>query len=322
MVPLSSVSARAEPRELIFAHLGVENSIYDISVNEYARRVNEKLAPNYKIVAAGNSRLGGDTTMLEKLKTGEVAFSLLGAALTSLSPKFGVFELPFLINDREQVRKISDALLEPVFQPEVQKSGYRILAIWEVGFRQFTNNVRPIKRPEDMKGLKIRIPYSPWREKLFRMLGAEPVQMEFGKLYEALHAGEVDGEENPVGQIITSKFHEVQRYISMADYLYTPVYLTVSEDQFSQLPPEVQKVLAEEAGEMRSWIFKSAIKMESDLMDEMGDKMRVDHIDLQAFRQASRPLYGEFARSVRGGVKLIETISTLTDVPSDIVGEQ
>ena len=319
---VANSSVRAETKELIFAHVGALDSIYDMSVNEYARRVNEKLASGYKVVAAGNSRFGGDAAMPEKLKTGEVAFGLLGTTLTSISPKFGIFELPFLIRDREQVRKISDALLEPVLQPEAQKSGFRILAIWEVGFRQITNNVRAIKRPEDLKGLKIRIPHSPWREKLFRTLGAEPVQMEYGKLHEALRIHEVEGQENPLGQITAGKLHEVQHFLSLCDYLYSPLYLIVSEEHFVRLPPAVQDALAKTANEMRSWIFQSAIRMESDLMDQIGDKMQVDYIDLEAFRRASRPIYGEFARSVRGGLKLIETVSTLTDVSTDIVDGQ
>lgn len=319
---LAVLPVRAETKELIFAHVGAPGSIYDVSANEFVQRVNKKLPPEYRVVAAGNSRYGGDGAMPAKLKSGEVAFSLLGTVLTSVSPKFGIFELPFLIRDRDQVRQISKALLEPVLQPEAKAAGFRLLAIWEGGFRQFTSNVRPIRKPEDLRGLKIRIPLSPWREKLFRALGAEPVQMEFGKVYEALRSGAIDGQENPLGQIGASKFQEVQRYLALCDYLYSPVYVVVSEEQFSKLPLPVQEIFARTASEMQSWIFAAAIRMESDLVDDIGEKITFTSVDLQAFRRASRPVYGEFARTVPGGARLIAIVGELTSTPSEITAGQ
>lgn len=303
---------RAETKELFLAHLGTPGSIYDISVNEFARRANAKLPADYRVVPAGNSRFGGDVAVLEKLKTGEVAFGLPSSAMSSISTKFNVFELPFLIRNREQVRKLGNTLLEPVFQPEAKKAGFRILALWENGFRQITNNKRPINRPEDMKGLRIRVPSTgSWRDKVFRALGADPVAVDFGNVYEGLRAGTIDGQENPLSLISATEFHKVQRYLSLSDHLYTPAYLIVSEQQFAKLPPGVQEILSQTAQDLRSWIFDRAIKLESDLVDQMGEHMQINQIDLHAFRRASRPIYGEFARTVPGGAKLIETINEL-----------
>jgi tripartite ATP-independent transporter DctP family solute receptor len=314
---LVTLPLRAETKELLLAHLGTPGSIYDLSVNEFARRVNAKLPPEYKVVPAGNSRLGRDSAVLEKLKTGEVAFGLPSSAMSSISPKFNVFELPFLIGNREQVRKLGDALLEPVFQPEAKKAGFRILAMWENGFRQITNNMRPIKRPEDLKGLKIRAPSTgSWRDKVFRALGAEPVAVDFGKVYEGLQAGTIEGQQNPLSLITATEFYKVQRYLSLSDHLYTPAYLIVSERHFTELPPQVQEVLSQTAQELQSWIFDSAIKLESDLVDQVGERMQINQIDLHAFRRASRPIYGEFARTVPGGARLIETINELAEMTS------
>lgn len=311
---LATSPLRAETKELVLAHLGAPGSIYDISVNEFARRANAKLPADYRVVPAGNSRFGGDVAVLEKLKTGEVTFGLPSSAMSSISKKFNVFELPFLIRNREQVRMLGDTLLEPVFQPEARKAGFRILALWENGFRQITNNTRPIHRPEDLKGLKIRVPSTgSWRDKGFRILGAEPVSVDFGNVYEGLRAGTIDGQENPLSLISASEFYKVQRYLSLSDHLYTPAYLVVSEEHFARMPPEVQEILSQTAQNLRSWIFDRAIRLESELVDQLGEHIQINQIDLRAFRRASRPIYGEFARTVPGGAKLIDTINELAE---------
>lgn len=307
--------AVAQAVELYFAHLGTPGSLYDLSVNEFARRANAKLPAGYTVVPAGNSRFGYDDAVLQKLKTGEVAFGLPGTMVSGhISRKFGVFELPFLIRTRDQVRKISDALLEPYLQPEAKAKGYRILAIWENGFRQMTNSVRPIRRPADLRGLKMRVPPGPWWEKVFRTLGAEPVPLEFSKVYEALRTGAIDGQDMALALMYSSKFHDVQRYMSYSEHLFTPAYVVVSEEHFSKLPQPVQEVLTKTADEMRTWIFATAIRIESDLLDEVSDKLQTNQIDVKAFREVSRPLYGEFARTVPGGAKLISIVGALAEV--------
>lgn len=306
-------AASAEPKILYFAHMGGPGSLVDISVNEFARRVNEKLPSDYKVVPAGSSQMGNDTVVMDKLRSGEVAFGLPSGYMSAASPKFSVFELPFLIRSREQVRKLSDALLEPFLQPEAKKINLRILAVWENGFRQFTNNVRPIKRPADLKGVRIRRPPGDWWDKLFRTLGADPVPMDLKDVREALKVGKIDAQDTPLAQVYGSKIYEVQRYLTLTDHLYTPAYVVVGEEHFSKMPPEVQKILTDAAMDLRTWIFNSAARLESDLLDKLSEKMEVNQADLKAFRTASLPLYAEFARNIPGGFKLIETISALAE---------
>ena len=309
-------AAVAQARQLYLAHVGGPGSLFEACANEFARRANVRLPTGYEVVAVGGSRLGSDTEVLAKIKRGEVAFGLPSTVMSSMSPKFGVFELPFLIRNRDQVRKISDALLEPVLQPEVKKHGYRILAIWENGFRQITNNVRPIKSPRDLAGLRLRIPKGVWREKAFRTLGAVPVPMALNETYEALRSGSVNGQENPLAQIKGSKFDEVQRYLTLSDHIYSPAYLITSDKHFADLPRSVRSVLNSTAEEMRSWVYQTAIRTEGQLLDRLSETMKTNQIDFKAFRTASRPLYGEFARTVPDGAKLITMVADLADIES------
>lgn len=305
--------ALADLKELHFAHNGGPGSLFDASATEFARRANLALPETFRVVVAGESRLGDDTAVLEKIKQGEVTFGLPSTVMSSMSETFGLFELPFLIRSRDQIKRIGDALLEPVLQPEAKKQGFRILAIWENGFRQLTNNARPINRPEDLLGLKIRVPKGAWRERLFAQLGAEPIPMGLHEVHEGLRSGALDGQENPLAQINGAKFYEVQRYLTLSDHLYTPAYIIVSDDHFSKLPPEVQELLAKIASEMQAWIYRTATQMESELIDQLGEKMQTNQIDIKSFKEISRPLYGQFAKAVPGGAKLIDIVDQLND---------
>jgi tripartite ATP-independent transporter DctP family solute receptor len=310
---LQFANARAEAVQLVFAHNGGPGSLYEACANEYAARANAQLPAGFRIVAAGNSQMGDNTEILEKMKRGEVAIGLSSTAMSGVSDKFGIFELPFLIRNRAQMQQVSQPLLDQYLQPEAHKKGYRILAIWENGFRHITNNVRPIKQPEDLRGLKIRIPKGPWREKIFRSLGAEPIPMALHETYAALRAGAVDGEENPLQQIKGSKFSEVQRYLTFAEHVYTPAYVVVGAETFAKLPAPVQEKLSSLAAAMQGWVYETAVRIESNLVDDLAEQMQTNQLDIKAFTVATRPLYGEFIRTVEGAAKMLEIVTAAAE---------
>lgn len=307
-------ASMAQTTELVFAHVGGPDSLFEASANEFAKRVNEKLPPSYRVAVYGRSQLGNDTEVLGKIKRGEIAFGLPSTVMSTVSPKFGIFEMPFLIRSREHVRRVSDALLEPVLQPEAKAQGYRILAVWENGFRQITNNIRPIRTPEDLADMKLRVPKGVWRVKAFKALGAIPVPMALSATYQALYDKDVDGQENPLAQIHGSKFEDVQQYLTLSDHIYSPAYLITSEEHFRRLPPEVQQILSSTAGEMRNWVYKTAVRFENQLLDELSQTMKTNQLDTDAFRAASRPFYKEFAESIPGGFELLLKVTDLAEV--------
>jgi TRAP-type transport system periplasmic protein len=311
---LSQVAnAQGDSVRLVFAHNGGPGSLYEACANEFAVRANAQLPAGFQIVAAGNSQMGDNAEILEKMRRGEVAIGLSSTAMSGISDKFGIFELPFLIRNRAQMQKVSQALLDQYLQPEAHKKGYRILAIWENGFRHITNNVRPIRQPEDLRGLKIRIPKGPWREKIFRALGAEPIPMALHETYDALRAGSVDGQENPLQQIKGSRFSEVQRYLTFAEHVYTPAYVVVGEAAFAKLPRPVQEKLASSAAAMQGWVYETAVRLESNLVDELEEQMQTNQLDIKAFTAATRPLYGEFIRTVEGAAKMLEIVTRASE---------
>jgi tripartite ATP-independent transporter DctP family solute receptor len=308
-----SSSHAQQPQQLYFAHTGGAGSLYELCVTEFAQRVNARLPRGYELVGVGNSGLGDDIEVLAKVKRGEVALALPSTVMSSLSDRFGVFELPFLIRDRSQVQTASKVLVDRYLQPEARRNGYRILALWENGFRHITNNIKPIKHPEDIRGMKLRVPKGPWREKLFRTLGAEPSPIAFHETYAALESGAMDGQENPLQQIASAKFAEVQRYLTFSGHVYTPAYVVVGEDAFARLPAEVQRAIAQSAAEMQGWVYETAVRLDSDLVDELDEKIQTNQLDMKAFRSATRPLYGDFIRTVDDGAKMLELLTGMAD---------
>ena len=200
----------AEPMQLNFGHVGKPGSLFEASVNEFAKRANAKLGDKAKVVAFGSSQLGKDKELLKKLKLGTVNFALPSSVMASVVDEFGLFDMPYLVKDREHMARIEKRIMWPTLAPIVEKKGYKILAIWENGFRNITNNKRPINVPADLQDLKLRTPKSVWRVKMFKAYGANPSPLSCSEVFVALQTGTFDGQENPLAQIASGKFQEVQ----------------------------------------------------------------------------------------------------------------
>ena len=164
---LIATSAAAQT-EIKLGHVGEPGSLVGAVANEFAKRANERLAGKAKVIVYGSSQLGGDSDMMKKLKLGTIDLSEPSTVLSSYVASFGLFEMPCLVKDREHMKRIRDEVLWPTMAPEAEKQGYRILGVWENGFRQITNNKHPIKVPDDLKGIKLRVPQGEWRVKMFQ----------------------------------------------------------------------------------------------------------------------------------------------------------
>ncbi len=301
----------AQALELKFGHVTAPGSLMDACAKEFAKRSNAKLGAKGTVEAFGSSQLGNDRELLRKLKLGTVAFSLPSTVMSSVVDAFGLFEMPFLVKDRDHMRKIRDQIFWPKIAPEVEKKGYIILAVWENGFRHITNNTRPINVPADLKDLKLRTPKGAWRVKMFKAYGANPTPMAYSEVFVALQTGVIDGQENPYAQIYPAKFYEVQKYLSITGHVYTPGYVITGKKFFEGLPADVQKTLKDTAVEMQDWVYETAEKMESDLLKKLTAKMQVNTADKKAFIAASGSIYEEFGQKVPGGAELIKQVQAL-----------
>ncbi|MFL5422963.1 MAG: TRAP transporter substrate-binding protein [Myxococcales bacterium] len=299
--------ASAQTTELKLGHVGSPGSLFALSADEFARRVKEKTKGKVVVQVFGSSQLGDDTEMMQKVKLGTLDMTVPSTVMSSLVGAYGLFEMPYLVRDREHMKRIEKEIVWPTLAPLAEKSGYKVLAVWENGFRQITNNAHPIKVPEDLRGIKLRVPKGKWRIKMFQAYGASPSAMGLSEDFVALQTGVMDGEENPLTQIYTSKFQEVQKFLSMTDHVYTPAYLVVSPRKWSALPADVRKAVEEAARETQPFVYENGAKMDKDLLGKIKEAgLKVNDADKAAFQKASKPVYDEFAQEVPNGKEMID----------------
>ena len=306
-----SGTALAAEMTLKFGHVGAPGSLFEASVDEYAKCVNGAMGDKVEVQTFGSSQLGKDKELLQKLKLGQVDFALPSSVMSSVSDTFGVFEMPYIVKDREHMKAIQKELGD-TFQKAANDNGYQILGYFENGFRHITNNTRPVVKPEDLAGVKLRTPKGAWRVKMFKLYGANPTPMAFSEVFTALQTGVIDGQENPYAQIASAKFQEVQKYLSITGHVYTPAYVLVSQKNFAKLPQDVQDGLTKCASETQAFVYDKAAQLETELLTVIKDAgVEVNEADNAAFIEASKPIYDEFSTSVDGGKELVEKVQSL-----------
>ncbi|MEZ9896623.1 C4-dicarboxylate ABC transporter [Vibrio breoganii] len=279
---------------------------------DYANKEFDKAGIDYNLKFFGAAQLGKDKDVQQKLKLGTIDLALLTSTLPTHVSEMALFELPFLVSDREHVAKIEQEVFWPYIAPAAEKKGYRVIGFWENGFRNITNSERPINTPADLKGLKIRTPNSSWRVKMFKNWGANPTPMSFSEVFIGLQTGVIDGQENPYTNIYAAKLNEVQSYVSVTNHVYTPAYLTAGAKHYGKHSQEVRDILEASAKAAQQWGYIQAAQLETELKDKLvAGGMKLNVADRQAFVDASGPIYDDFKKNVNNGdVMLTKALSS------------
>ena len=306
-----TLPAKSAELTLKFGHVGKPGSLFEASVNAFAACSNKALGNKAEVQTFGSSQLGKDKELLQKLKLGQITFSLPSSVMSSVADEFGVFEMPYIIKDRNHMRRVWSEL-GGTFQDAVKSKGYRVIGLFENGFRHITNNTRQIDKPADLSGIKLRTPKGAWRVKMFKLYGANPTPMAFSEVFTALKTSVIDGQENPYAQIASAKFQEVQKYLSITGHVYTPAYVLVSDKHYPKLPKDVRMALEKCGVETREFVYKHAAKLEKELLDVIkAAGVKVNTANKAAFIKASKPIYDEFSKSVNGGAELVKKVQNL-----------
>jgi tripartite ATP-independent transporter DctP family solute receptor len=310
-ITVAALAAFAGPlaaqTEVKFGHVGEPGSLFAASAEEFAKRANAKLGGKAKVVVYGSSQLGGDKELLQKLKLGTVDIALPSTVMSSEADLFGVFEMPYLVKDRKHMQRIEKDVFWKSLAPAAEKKGLKILAVWENGYRHITNSKRPINTPADLKGIKLRVPEGKWRVKMFQAYGANPSPMKFSEVFTALQTGVMDGQENPFTQIYSAKFQEVQKFLSLTGHVYTPAYATAGAKKWASLPADVRKILEAAAKDTQGFVYSKAAKDDEELLGKIKSAgVQVNTPNKNAFIAASKPVYEEFAKDVKGAKQVID----------------
>jgi tripartite ATP-independent transporter DctP family solute receptor len=301
-----------QPVTLRLGHVGFPGSLFDISANKFAADVNAALKGKVEVRVFHSSQLGSDEAMIKGLRVGAPEMQVPSTIMSTVDQRHGVFEMPYLIVSRAHMKKVTESRdVQKVLVEPLPARGVRVLAFWENGFRHITNNVRPIVRPEDLKGIKLRVPGGVWRVKMFQAYGANPSPMPFAEVYSALQSGVMDAQENPFSQIASARFQEVQKFLSLTGHVYTPAYLVVSEDIWKKLPKDVQDTISKLALAAGDYARSEGERLDKELIGKLAPPMSVNEPNKEAFIKASAGVYEEFGKQVSGGVELIKLIQSL-----------
>lgn len=292
--------ARGEFRaQLKLATMTPASHTYNQGANKFAELVRERSKGRIEVKVYPDGQLGkGERELLEAVQQGTIDIYVGSTApLSGFSPSFGILDIPFLFRDYAHVDKVLDGSLGLSLLGDLEKTNFRGLAFWENGFRNLTNSKIAVKTPADAKGMKIRTQENKIHLAAWKAAGVNPVPMAWGEVYGALQQKTIDGQENPVAVIYSSKLNEVQKFLSMTQHVYSPAVLIVSLKKWQGIPAEDQAMLLKTALEVAQFERTLGRDAEAKQVAELMAKgMNVTKdVDKVAWQKAMQPAFDEFS---------------------------
>ena len=285
---------------------GNEEGIAYIGAKRFADLVQERTGGAVEVKVFHSSALGDQPSSLESMAIGTLDIATIETPITTVDPVLGATALPYIFTGRDHIAATFDGPAGAWIEERLAAKGLRVLGFMEGGFRQITNNVRPIVVPSDLKGVKMRTPSSKLRIKIFDTYGANASPLPFDELYPALQTGVFDGQENPVIWAKATKFYEVQKYLSLTNHIYTVTYLLMSEDAFQKLAPETQAIFKEAGREAAAHTVEVGKAADSEIVAFLKTKgMEVNDADIEAFVAASDPIWSDWSAETGGDAQML-----------------
>jgi TRAP-type transport system periplasmic protein len=243
-----------KPRIIRFGYGLNEQSNQGRAVKLFAEQVEKASGGKMRVRAIGAAALGPDTQMQQAL-IGGAQEMMVGstATLVGITKEMALWDTPFLFNNAKEADVLLDGPLGDKVKAKLNEKGLVGLVYWENGFRNLTNSKRPIAKMEDLNGIKLRVMQNNVFLDSFKTLGTNAVPMAFSELFGALETGTVDGQENPFNTILSSKFYEVQKYLTVTNHVYSPWIVLVSKKWWDGLSADEQKVLQDAAKASRDF---------------------------------------------------------------------
>ena len=314
---IAPVAATAQaPIVLKFSHVVAPNTPKGKGADKFKELAEKYTNGKVKVEVYPNSTLYKDKEELEALQLGAV--QMLAPSNSKFGPigvkDFEVFDLPYLLPNKAALRKVTDGPIGKAMLKKLESKGMVGLAYWDNGFKEMSAN-KPLRMPEDYKGLKFRIQSSKVLEAQFRALGAIPQVMAFSEVYQALQTGVVDGQENTPSNMFTQKFHEVQKYTTLTNHGYIGYVVVVNKKFWDDLPADVRGQLEKAMAEATAYSNEISEKENVESLDDIKKSGKTELItptaaESAAMRKAMEPLYQEMGSRV--GKQLIDDVVKAT----------
>lgn len=288
-----AVAAHAEPITLTLVHAAMTTHPGHLAAMQFAKRVEERTNGQIKTKIFPASQLGSENELLQKVKLGVIDMDATSLNyLIKYEKVFAVVVMPYLFDSYEHAHRVLDGPAMAWLAPLAEKQGFVILSNWEWGFRNLTNNQRPVNKPEDVRGLKIRVPPVAELEFTMEALGAQVRKIGFKELPQALSKGLIDGQENPLNVIYYNKLYEMQKHLALTRHVYYNTLHLISAKSWAKLTPAQQTIVREESKAAGDGARKAIIAEEDELIAKMAAAgVKVTRPDPKPFRALMEPVY-------------------------------
>jgi TRAP-type transport system periplasmic protein len=274
-----------------------QNSHQGVAIDTFAREVEKRTGGRYKIQPFYSGSLGGERESIEAVQLGtqELTFSSSGP-VPNFVPESRILDIPFLFRDKAHARAVLDGAIGQDLLKAFDSKGFKALAWGENGVRHMTNSKRAVNAPDDLKGLKMRTMENPVHVAAYKGFGIVTTPMAFPEVFTALQQGTVDGQENPLSVIMSAKFDQVQKHLSLTGHVYSPCIFLMGKPVFDKLSAADQKAFLEAAAEAvkanRARVDEDDAKGVADLRSK--GMQVVENVDKAKFQAALAPVYTQF----------------------------
>lgn len=299
---LSLIGAGAQAQTTLRLGHGLSpQAPYGVGALYMQKAIAERMGGRYKVDIFPNFQLGGEREMTEAAQLGTIEIVITSTGpVGNFVPDTLITDIPFLFRDYAHARAVLDGPIGQAILDKCPAKGLICLTWSENGIRHMTNNRREVRSPADAKGMKIRTMENPFHIEAFRTIGVLPTPMAFPELFSALQQGAVDGQENPIGNIVSAKLYQVQKYLTMTGHLYSPAMVLMSPAAYNKMTPEDRKLMSQIAREGAQVTRARVEELERLGLDELrkvGMQIReLSPAEKDAFKQAMAPAYAEFAK--------------------------
>lgn len=292
---LNAISAHAI--ELKFAHAAPASDLQQVLATFFANEISKQTDGNITVKIFPHGQLGNDEQMITAIRSGIIDIEMSGLNnFTGMMPKLGGLMLPFIFKTREQAYAVLDGTIGQEIGIRFESFGMKALGFPENGYRNITNNRGPIRKPEDVAGLRMRTNNSIALNELFALLKANPQQLPVAELYTALETGVVNAQDHPINITQSFKFYEVQKYLSLTQHSYSILAIAMNLNKFNSLTAEQQKIIQNVASKATAIQRQLSIDKEEAILTALkNEDMQINRdIDKAAFQRASRPIWDNY----------------------------
>jgi len=274
----------------------------------YAERVAKRTDGSLELKVLDGAQLGGERDYIEGMILGSIEMSQVSTGpVAAFIPEFDLFSLPYIFRNTDHFVKVINGPIGAKYFELLEKRGIKGLCWFDNGYRNVFNSKRPVRTPEDMKGLKIRVMESPIMVDTINSMGGSATPMAYGELYTAIQQGVLSGAENAPGNVFNDKFYEVTKFYSLTNHFRPPGVVAVSLKVWNRLTKAHQTALQEEAKVLQPYEIDLTQVVEKDSLEKLkGKGMQINEVDFEAFQKAVKPVHDKFG--AKHGADLIKQV--------------